>query len=112
MIPTIIGFILMLDLPDTPRWYYYVGRAEEGDAALCTIYNKPLSDPEVAASKLGILTAIELEKNAPKLRWSDFIWDRSDYKVVRRLTICFGVLSFQQLMGQNFRKSGGIVFAA
>jgi Sugar (and other) transporter len=104
MVPTIIGFFLMLDLPDTPRWYYYVGRMEEGDTALCRIYNRPLTDPSVSASKLSILTAIELEKNAPKLRLSDFFWDQSDYKVVRRLTICFGILSFQQLMGQKFRK--------
>jgi hypothetical protein len=104
MVPTMIGFLILLDLPDTPRWYYYVGRVEEGDAALCKIYARPLTDPEVSASKLGILIAIELEKNAPRLRFSDFFWDRSDYKVVRRLTICFGILSIQQLMGQNFRK--------
>lgn len=75
---------------------------EEGDRVLERVWDRPLKDPLVAAEKRGIFVAIELEHTTKKPRFVDFIWDRTELKVARRLIICFLVLSFQQLMSINF----------
>ena len=45
---------------------------------------------------------MHLEETAVKPKLRDFIWDRSELKIARRLTICFLILTFQQLMSINF----------
>lgn len=75
---------------------------EEGDRTLEQIWGKPLTDPLVAAEKRGIFVAIDLEHTTAKPRFKDFLWDRTELKVAKRLIICFLVLSFQQLMSINF----------
>lgn len=88
--------------PDTPRWYYAVGRDAEGDRTLCRLFDLPITDPQVLSEKKAILAAIELEETAVKPKLKDWIWDTSDLKVARRLTVCFCTLSMQQLMSVNF----------
>ncbi|KAK4048331.1 hypothetical protein OIV83_004853 [Microbotryomycetes sp. JL201] len=101
-IPAIIAGIIFLACPDTPRWYYAVGRSEEGDRTLERIWDRPITDPDVLAEKRGILAAIELEQNAQHPRLMDYIYDRTELKTARRLVICFMVNSFQQMMSVNF----------
>ena len=66
------------------------------------MFDSDLKDPVVVKEKIGILAAMHLEETAVKPKLRDFFWDRSELKIARRLTICFLLLSFQQLMSINF----------
>ncbi|KAG4441943.1 hypothetical protein IFR05_002562 [Cadophora sp. M221] len=92
----------MLFLPDTPRWYYAKGLDEQGDDALCRLYDAPLDAPAVQNVKQGILASIKLEEsNEGKFSLLDLVWDRSDLRAGRRIRISFMILALQQMMGIN-----------
>lgn len=92
----------MLFLPDTPRWYYAKGFDEQGDDALCRLYDAPLDAPAVQNVKQGILASIKLEEsNEAKFSLLDLVWDRSDLRAGRRIRISFMILALQQMMGQS-----------
>ncbi|RFU25408.1 hypothetical protein B7463_g10928, partial [Scytalidium lignicola] len=96
----------MIFLPDTPRWYYAKNRIEEGDAALCRLFDRPIDDSEVQKIKQEIfaLIQIELEANS-SLRWQQFltlgIIDKTPLRVVRRLSMCFWITFIREWMGIN-----------
>lgn len=79
----------MLLLPDTPRWYYSMGRMEEGDRVLSALHARPLDDPAVQGQKQEIMDTIALESTHAKINLLDLLWDRSKLKTGRRLRISF-----------------------
>jgi hypothetical protein len=86
--------VTMYFLPDTPRWYYARNRIDEGDRALCRLYDEDISAPAVAETKRQIMTAIEIELEAnASISWRQFltlgIVDHTRLKIIRRLIICF-----------------------
>lgn len=97
----ISGGCLLL-LPDTPRWYYAQNRNEEGDAILCRLWDRDISDPGVQGMRTAILSAIQLED----MEKSDFnpmwlIWDTSNLRIGRRIRIAGLLMAVQQMMGIN-----------
>jgi len=95
----LISFIGMAVLPDTPRWYYSVGRMEEGDRVLMRLFARSLEDPEVKQQKQDILDTIELESEQGKIQFTDWFWDRSQLQSARRVRTSFLILALQQNMG-------------
>ena len=98
---TLISFVCMLVLPDTPRWYYTKGRIEDGDRVLSMLYARPLEDPDVQQTKHEILEALRLENHEGKILLSDWIWDRSPIQSARRIKTSFMLLALHQFMGIN-----------
>ena len=76
-------------LPDTPRWYYSMGREEEGDRALEALHDRELGSVEVQDQKREIMDAIALESTHARINLLDLVWDRSRLKTGRRLRIAF-----------------------
>lgn len=99
---TLISFVCMLVLPDTPRWYYTRGRIEDGDRVLSMLYARPVEDEEVQQTKHEILGALNLEVHEGNIRLSDWIWDRSPLQSARRIKTSFMVLALHQFMGWFF----------
>lgn len=60
--------LLVVGLPETPRWLIQQGRTEEGVAVLCKVWNTVPEDPVVETEKRDILRAIELEEAEP-FKW-------------------------------------------
>lgn len=96
-----ISFVMMLMLPDTPRWYYEMGRNDEGDQVLAALHDLPLEAEPVQHVRQEIFDVIQLEGGDNKLNLLDIFWDRSRQKFGRRLRISFLVLAIQQNMGIN-----------
>lgn len=74
------------NLPDTPRWYFAKGKTQEGDAALCRLFDQSIESSIVDATKSEILASLELERmDTQGLRLKDFFWDTSDTQAARRI---------------------------
>ncbi|KAH7092233.1 putative sugar transporter STL1 [Paraphoma chrysanthemicola] len=100
----LVSGLVMVFLPDTPRWYYAKGREAEGDDVLSKLHDKALEHPDVQQMKQEIMNTIKLETESEEHEkfsvWTLF-WDNTDLKVGRRIRIAFLVLSIQQMMGIN-----------
>lgn len=93
--------LVMLFLPDTPRWYYAKGKAAEGDRVLSKLHDQPIDHPAVQKMKQEILSTLKLESEEKnKFNLLGLIWDTSDLRVGRRIRVAFMVLSIQQMMGK------------
>ena len=90
----------LIFLPDTPRWYYAVGRMEEGDDVLSRLHGLPLDHEDVQSQKQEVMDSIEEEQNTHFNVWLLF-WDNTEYQVGRRLRTSFLILFVQQFLGIN-----------
>ncbi|CAK3991548.1 MFS general substrate transporter [Lecanosticta acicola] len=95
---TLLSFVGMLVLPDTPRWYYSKGRIEDGDRVLSQLYALPIEDEQVQKTRAEILETIKLEDQEGRIKVLDFFWDRSKLQSARRVRTSFLILSLQQNM--------------
>lgn len=86
-------------LPDSPRWYFFRGRHDEGLEALSSLRNLEPTDPELLAERDDILAAIELEKDAQR-GWKSLFVDGGVRGRQRVIIACF-VQVGQQLTGTN-----------
>lgn len=98
---TLLSFLGMLVLPDTPRWYYSRGRNEDGDKVLSQLFALPVEAEEVQRMRGDILDTIKLESAEGRIQWRDWFWDRSELQSARRVRTSFLILSFQQNMGES-----------
>lgn len=92
--------MLLLFLPDTPRWYYAQGRFEEGDAILARLHDLSVDHPTVEAQRADIIKSIEDEASV-KFSLAQLLWDNSDLRIGRRLRTSFLILFIQQFLGIN-----------
>ncbi|PQE10857.1 sugar transporter protein [Rutstroemia sp. NJR-2017a BBW] len=61
----LIVSILMVGLPETPRWLMEKGRIEEAEVVMTKIFGLPKEDEYIRAEKTAIITAIEMELATP-----------------------------------------------
>lgn len=69
IIPAIIVSIILIGLPETPRWLIQQGRDDEAVEVMCKVFNAPPDDSYIQSEKSSILEALEIE-NADPFRWS------------------------------------------
>jgi hypothetical protein len=74
------SLVLMLLLPDTPRWYYAKGRNMERDAVLSRLHEKPIDHPDVMFQRREIFASIKLEEDVNRFRISSLIWNSTDLR--------------------------------
>ncbi|KAF2025005.1 general substrate transporter [Setomelanomma holmii] len=65
-----ISGLVMVFLPDTPRWYYAKGREAEGDNVLSKLHDKPLDHPDMMGINLSVYYSTVIFKN---VGLSDFL---------------------------------------
>ncbi|KAJ9153155.1 hypothetical protein P3X46_026629 [Hevea brasiliensis] len=97
-LPAFLQFILMLMLPESPRWLYRKGREEEAKAILSKIYPADEIESEIRDLKASVDKEIEEEGNSEKINIIKLCKTRT---VRRGLTAGVGLQVFQQFVGIN-----------
>ncbi|KAF9872891.1 hypothetical protein CkaCkLH20_09754 [Colletotrichum karsti] len=75
--------ILVLALPESPRWLFRHGRDEEAMDVLCLVYDKDPTDEFINAERAAILHALDVESETETPFWAVFKNDeiRTGYRV-------------------------------
>ncbi|XP_057428585.1 probable inositol transporter 2 isoform X2 [Lotus japonicus] len=95
--PAIIQIVLMLSLPESPRWLYRKGREEESKSILKKIYAPEDVDAEIEALKESVESEIE-ESKTSKISMMTLLKTTT---VRRGLYAGMGLQFFQQFVGIN-----------
>lgn len=97
-IPALLQFILMIFLPESPRWLYRKGREEEAKAILRKIYPANEVEGEIQALQESVDSEIKDKGSADKISFIKLL----QAKTVRRgLLAGVGLQVFQQFVGIN-----------
>lgn len=87
----IIVTILLLDLPESPRWLYKTGRQQEAVQTLCRVFDKPLDSDFIVQEKDSINAALELEAQEKGPSWLSLFRDDA-VKTRRRVILAYVVM--------------------
>ncbi|KAK9267102.1 hypothetical protein L1049_009520 [Liquidambar formosana] len=97
-IPALVQFVLMLLLPESPRWLYRKGREEEAKIILRKIYSANEVEQEIQDLKESVESEIKEEGSSEKINFTKLL----KTKTVRRGLIAgVGLQVFQQFVGIN-----------
>eukprot|EP01018_Ginkgo_biloba_P022276 Gb_01450 [translate_table: standard] len=96
-VPAILQFILMMFLPESPRWLYRKGREEEALAILRKLYPPEEVEGEIIEFKRSIEAEIE-EHGSQKIQVSQ-LWKVKEVRL--GLIAGVGIQIFQQFVGIN-----------
>ncbi|GAA0138523.1 transporter [Lithospermum erythrorhizon] len=97
-LPALVQFILMLMLPESPRWLYRKGKEAEAEAILAKIYPAEEVEIEMQALKESVEKEIEEKELSKDVNCTTMFKTKS---VRRALTAGVGLQIFQQFVGIN-----------
>ncbi|OJJ60628.1 hypothetical protein ASPSYDRAFT_56159 [Aspergillus sydowii CBS 593.65] len=97
---TIIVTILLVGLPESPRWLCRRGLNDEAVRVLCDFYDRPKNDPKVVNDAEGIFRAIELDSLRGEYRWSQLL-KKDEIQTGRRVLLAYGLQFINQMGGVN-----------
>lgn len=97
----IFSAALLFCLPDTPRWYYAVGRMQEGDQTLARLHGLPVEHEAVQMVREEILATLKEEDDDGKISLWLLFWDNTELQFGRRLRTSFLINWAQQFLGIN-----------
>lgn len=90
----------IIGLPETPRWLVAHDRYEEAREVIAALEDKPLDDPTVNSTIVGIKSVLDEELKDGPFRFKElFSW--GDTQNLRRLIIIISIEMGQQFTGSN-----------
>lgn len=93
--------VLLIGLPESPRWLFNHGRHEEAMAVLTSVYDKAHNDPSIVEEKNAILAAIELEEREVNVRSFLTIFKRDGVRTRYRILLGWCISCINQVSGIN-----------
>ncbi|KAL3455283.1 putative transcription factor TFIIIB complex subunit Brf1 [Aspergillus heterothallicus] len=96
----IVVTILVIGLPESPRWLCRKGQNGEAVQVLCDFYDRPSNDPKVVNDAEGIFRAIELDNIRGEYKWSQ-LFKKDDIQTGRRVLLAYGLQFINQMGGVN-----------
>lgn len=65
--------ILVLGVPESPRYCYQKGRNDEALQILSDVYGQPKDDPKIQAEQTEILEALAVETKNGEYKWRNVL---------------------------------------
>lgn len=97
----LVVIVLVLGLPESPRWLFQHGREDEAMAVLCAVYDKEPTDEYIINERDAIASAIELELSENKPRNFVNIFRDDRVKTRKRVLLAWFVQFMNQAGGVN-----------
>ncbi|RAH85301.1 putative transcription factor TFIIIB complex subunit Brf1 [Aspergillus japonicus CBS 114.51] len=92
--------VLILGLPESPRWLYRHRREDAALRVLCDFYDRQADDPKVIQEAEGIRRAIEADNARGEYKWSQ-IFKKDELHTGRRVLLAYGLQFINQMGGVN-----------
>ncbi|EXA33093.1 hypothetical protein FOVG_15696 [Fusarium oxysporum f. sp. pisi HDV247] len=95
-----IVLVLLLDLPESPRWLYKAGRQRDATQALCRVFDQAEDSEFIRLEQESIAKALELESRESSNSWLS-LFKNDAVKTRRRVLLAYAVMILDQATGIN-----------
>ncbi|KAF7557712.1 hypothetical protein G7Z17_g434 [Cylindrodendrum hubeiense] len=92
--------IMLIDLPESPRWLFKLNREQEAVEVLCRVFDEPENGEFIQGEKASISAALELEAQESSSSWFALFKDDT-VKTRRRVLLAYAVMIMDQATGIN-----------
>lgn len=82
--------VIVLGLPESPRYLYKHGRSEEALQILCDVYDGTPDSPKIAKENKDVLEALRIEQEHGEYKWSQLL-KKDEVQTGRRVLLAYGM---------------------